>query len=325
MTAPLPPPASRPRPERIRPETMRPETMRVFDRRVVRAHRDRAAAAPDDAGFLWREAGERLADRLLDIRRSFSLALDLGCHRGELGALLAGRGGIETLVQCDLSPRMAARAAGVSLAADEEWLPFRPGAFDLVLSLLSLHWVNDLPGALIQIRAALRPDGLLLAAMLGGETLKELRSALYEAEIAMTGGVSPRCSPLADVRDAGNLLQRAGFALATVDTETIVVSYPDPLAVMADLRAMGETNAASERRRAFSRRAVLAAASERYREAFGDAAGRVPATFQIVYLTAWAPDGERQPKPLRPGSATARLAGALETAEIPGGAAPLQR
>jgi SAM-dependent methyltransferase len=295
----------------------RGEAMVVFDRRAVRRHRDRAAASPEAASFLLREIGDRLADRLLDIRRIFPFALDLGCHRGELGQLLAGRGGIETLIQCDVSPHMLARAAGRRVAADEEWLPFAPSSFDLVLSLLSLHWVNDLPGALIQIRQALKPDGLLLAAMLGGETLRELRACLYEAEMATAGGVSPRCSPLTDVRDVGNLLQRAGFALPTVDTETVVVSYPDPLAVFADLRSMGETNASVERRRSCSGRRLFAVARSRYAERFGDAAGRVPATFQIIYLTAWAPDAGCQPQPLRPGSARERLAEALSTVEIP--------
>lgn len=301
------------------------DAMHVFDRRAVRAHRDRAATAPLDAGFLLREIGERLADRLLDVRRTFPLALDLGCHRGEVAALLAGRGGIETLVQSDLSPRMARCAGGLAVAADEEWLPFKPHTFDLVLSLLSLHWVNDLPGTLIQIRQALKPDGLLLAAMLGGDTLKELREALFHAEMAVAGGVGPRCSPLADVRDAGNLLQRAAFALPTVDTETVVVSYGDPLALMADLRAMGEANAACERRKAFSGRGMFGAAAARYRESFGDAAGRISATFQVIYLTAWAPDATHQPQPLRPGTARTRLASALDTAEIPAGEPALPR
>jgi NADH dehydrogenase [ubiquinone] 1 alpha subcomplex assembly factor 5 len=295
------------------------EAITVFDRPAVRAHRDRAARCAGDGGFLVREIGERLADRLLDVRRSFPLALDLGCHRGEMRPLLAGRGGIETLVSCDLSPRMAARAGGLTLAADEEWLPFRPRMFDLVISALSLHWINDLPGALIQIRQALRPDGLLLAAMLGGETLKELRQALAEAEIANEAGLSPRVSPFADVRDAGHLLQRAGFALPTVDTETVVVSYPHPFALMADLRAMGEANATRERRKTFSRRNTLHAAAARYAERFAGPDGRVPATFQIIYLTAWAPDESRQPRPLRPGSAHARLAAALGSAEVPSG------
>ncbi len=203
-------------------------TMHVFDRATVRRHRDRAAAGLEDHDFLLREVGERLADRLDDVTRRFPVALDLGCHGGELGRLLNGRGGIETLVQCDLSPEMAGRAGPLSVAADEEFLPFAAECFDLIVSCLSLHWINDLPGTLVQIRRALKADGLFLAAMLGGNTLEELRAALAEAEIAAEGGLSPRVSPFADVRDAGDLLQRAGFALPVVDSDTITVSYGDP-------------------------------------------------------------------------------------------------
>jgi len=292
--------------------------MTVFDRRAVRRHRDRAAATLAQHDFLLREVGERLADRLDDVKRSFDRAFDLGCHGGELGRLLDGRGGIELLVHADLSPAMVASASGAAVTCDEEALPFAPRSFDLVLSLLSLHWINDLPGALVQVRQALNPDGLFLAAMLGGETLKELRSSLAEAEMALEGRLSPRVSPFADVRDAGDLMQRAGFALPVVDTETITVSYADPFRLMADLRGMGETNAVIERRRDGLRRATLMAAAERYRADFGDADGRVPATFQVVYLTGWAPH-RTQPKPLRPGSATARLADALDTEEISAG------
>jgi len=287
-----------------------PDAMNIFDRRIVRLHRNRAAAGLAENDFLLREVGERLADRLDDVKRRFPLAVDLGCHTGELGRLLGGRGGVESLVHCDLSPAMAARAPGLRLAADEEALPFGEGTFDLVTSLLSLHWVNDLPGALTQIRLALKPDGLFLAAMLGGDTLKELRQSLAEAEIAVEGGLSPRVSPFAGVRDAGGLLQRAGFALPVVDTETLTVVYSDPLKVIADLRAMGEANAINERRRGLTRRATLLEAAERYRRAFADAEGRVPATFQVIYLTAWSPH-DSQPKPLRPGSAKASLADAL--------------
>ncbi|HIJ42741.1 MAG: methyltransferase domain-containing protein [Rhodospirillales bacterium] len=288
----------------------------VFNRRVVRLHRDRAAAGLKNHDYLFAEVGERLADRLDDIKRRFPLALDLGCHGGELARLVAGRGGIETLVQCDLSPRMARRAGSHCLAADEEFLPFPAACFDLVLSSLSLHWVNDLPGALAQIRLTLKPDGLFLAAMLGGDTCKELRIALAAAEIAEEGGLSPRLSPFADAGDLGALLQRAGFALPVVDQEAIKVSYGDPWKLMADLRGMGESNAVAERRRGFTRRATLMAAASRYRELFGDAEGRVPATFQVIYMTAWAPDPS-QPRPLEPGSAKTSLAEALGAAEIP--------
>jgi len=297
------------------------ETMSVFNRRAVRAQRDRAAARLADHDFLFVDAAERLADRLDDITRTFPLALDLGCHGGELGRTLAGRGGMETLIQADLSPAMAGRAAddgGPALALDEEALPFGDGCFDAVLSNLSLHWVNDLPGALIQIRRALKPDGLFLASVLGGETLVELRAALYKAETELEGGLSPRFSPLIDVRDLGNLLTRAGFALPVVDSETVTVSYDNPLKLMRDLRGMGETNANKDRRRTFSRRATMMRAAELYMSDHAGPDGRVPASFEILTMTAWAPDPSQQ-KPLKPGSAEGRLADALGTDEIPGG------
>ncbi len=293
------------------------ERIEVFDRRAVRRHRERAAKTLAAHDFLLREVAERLAERLGDVTRRFRLALDLGCHDGALGRALAGHGGIETLVQSDLSPAMAARAAAAgrpALAADEEALPFAEAAFDAVFSLLSLHWLNDLPGALIQVRRALKPDGLFLAAMLGGETLKELRAALLEAEVEVEGGAGPRVSPFADVRDLGALLQRAGFALPVADVDDIEVSYPDALRLMADLRGMGEANAVADRRKGFSRRATLMRAAELYAERHAGSDGRVPATFQVIYLTAWAPH-ESQPQPLAPGSAKTRLSTALESQE----------
>jgi SAM-dependent methyltransferase len=292
------------------------DAMRVFDRRVVRIHRDRAAATLAEHDFLFRDVGERLVDRLADVRRRFPLALDLGCRDGLVQRLLAGRGGIERMVHCDLSSRMVASVPDLAVVADEEALPFAIGSFDLVLSLLDLHWVNDLPGTLLQIRRVLKPDGLFLAAMFGGQTLHELRHALTEAEIAVEGGVSPRVAPFADVRDAGQLLQRAGFALPVADVDTIEVSYPNPLALLVDLRRMGESNAVLERRKAMSRRATLFTAIRRYEERFTNAEGRVPATFEVLYLHGWAP-APSQPKPLRPNSATMRLADALDAAEVP--------
>src|SRR5204863_7952048 len=175
------------------------------------------------------------------------------------------------------------------VAADPEWLPFRDASFDLVASVLALHWTAGLAGALVQLRRALKPDGLLLAAMLGGQTLVELRTALFEAALAEEGGVSPRASPAIELADAAALLQRAGFAMPVADSETITVTYPDALALMRDLRAMGETNALAARRRGMMRRATLARAAMVYRERFGDPAGRVPATFEILFLTGWAP------------------------------------
>jgi len=297
------------------------ESMTIFDRVLLRRRRDRAAAGLRGHDFLFAEAAERLADRLDDVTRKFPLALDLGCHDGTLARALAGRGGIETLVQCDLSPAMARAAAAngaPSLAADEEALPFAPERFDLIVSVLGLHWVNDLPGALIQIRHALKPDGLFLGALLGGETLTELRAALMEAELAEEDGASPRVAPFAELRDAGGLLQRAGFALPVADADRIAVSYADALALMHERRAMGESNALHARRRGFTRRATLARAAALYGEKFADAEGRIRASFEIVTLTGWAPH-PCQPKPLKPGSATTRLADALGSEERPTG------
>jgi NADH dehydrogenase [ubiquinone] 1 alpha subcomplex assembly factor 5 len=299
-----------------------------FDRRAVRHHRDRAARRAEaalrdgrDPEFLHREVADRLVDRLREVRRPFADSLDLGCRHGALARALAGRPGARGVVQADLSEAMArsARAANrffPTLVLDEEALPFAPASFDLVTASLSLHWVNDLPGALIQISRALRPDGLFLGAAFGGNTLRELRQALVEAEIEVEGGASPRVSPLLDVRDAGDLLQRAGFALPVVDRDVITVTYEHAFSLMHDLRLMGETNALTARRRGGTRRETMVRAAARYLERFVDKAGRLPATFEIVYLTGWAPDPS-QPQPLRPGSAAARLADALKTEEVP--------
>jgi len=291
-----------------------PEGARVFDRQRVRQNRARAAATLDGADFLLREVAERLADRLDDIQRRFPLAVDLGCHRGELGRALAGRGGVVRLVQADLAPEMARQAGAPPVACDEELLPFAEGSLDAVFSCLSLHWVNDLPGALVQIRRALKPDGLFLAALLGGDTLTELRQAWLEAESEIEGGVSPRVSPFADLRDAAGLLQRTGFALPVADADRLTVTYPDALALMRELKAMGEANALIERRRTPTRRDTLAAAAAIYRSRFAETGDRVRATFQAIYLIGWAPSPD-QPKALRPGSAAERLAAALGTEE----------
>lgn len=288
----------------------------VFDRDQVRRQRDRAASLLADHDFLLQETADRLGDRLLDMTRRFPLALDLGCHTGELGRALCGRGGIETLIQCDLSPAMATRADKLALAADEEALPFAANSFDLILSNLSLHWVNDLPGALLQIRHALKPDGLFLASMLGGETLTELRQSFLEAELMEEGGAGPRVSPFADVRDLGGLLQRAGFALPVVDVDTITVTYGDAMRLMADLRGMGETNAVIARRKQMTRRTTLLRALALYEEKFKNDQGRLSATFQIMTLTAWKPH-ESQQQPLPPGSGRVNLADALNGPERP--------
>jgi len=293
--------------------------MQVFDRKLVRARRDRASQTFAHTDFLFRESGARLADRLLDVTRGFPRALDLGCHQGNLGVDLAESPKIGVLVQADLSPRMAAAARHANgrpaFCADEEALPVGAETLDLVISNLSLHWVNDLPGALAQIRMALKPDGLFLGTVFGTETLKELRACLMDAEIAITGGTAPRVSPFTDVRDAGNLLTRAGFALPVVDAETVHVTYSDMFKLMSDLRGMGESNTVLERRKIPTPRDVFLRAAQLYAERFADARGRIVASFQIISMTAWAPHLSQQ-KPLRPGSAAARLADALKSQEM---------
>jgi len=302
---------------------MADERILIFDRAALRHRRERAAAGFDAYDFLVAEVADRLGDRLEDVKRSFPRALDLGCHAGTFAGVVGARGGIETLVQADLAPAMARRAAAVAsavphrpvVAADEEFLPFAERSFDLAVSGMALHWTNDLPGALLQINHALKPDGLFLGALPGGETLHELRHALLLAESELEGGAGPRVSPFAELQDATALLERAGFALPVSDVDTITVTYPDPLRLMADLRGMGQSNAVRDRRRSATRRDTLLRAGELYREIYGTRDGKVPATFQIVFLTGWRPEAS-QPLPLRPGEAQARLAEALGTEEV---------
>lgn len=289
--------------------------MTVFDRRLIRARRDRAATNFAEFDFLFREVADRLADRLVDITRSFPVALDIGCHTGVLGSALQGRGQIEALIQCDLSEPMVRRSGGLGSVADEETLPFDEGCFDLVLSNLSLHWINDLPGALVQANRCLKPDGLFLAAMLGGDTLHELRDCLMAAELEIRDGASPRFSPFALVRDAGGLLQRAGFTLPVTDSDIITVTYENAFRLMRDLRGMGETNAALTRPRHFTQRNIFLRAAQLYEERYAGSDGRIPATFEVIYLHGWSPH-ESQPQALRPGSAKTRLADALGTTEV---------
>jgi NADH dehydrogenase [ubiquinone] 1 alpha subcomplex assembly factor 5 len=284
-----------------------PPQARIFDRRLLRERRGRAAGGLHAHDFLLTEIAERLADRLSDIARRFPVALDLGARNGILARTLQGRGGIETLIQSDAALANAKRLqGGPPLVADEELLPFKDQCFDAVLSNLALHWVNDLPGALAQIRRSLKPDGLFLASLFGTGTLHELRTALMEAELAETGGASPRVSPFADLRDAAGLLQRAGFALPVADADTVTVTYSDFLALLRDLRGMGETNLLIDRLKHPTRRTVFARAAAIYQERFADAEGRLPATFQVLFLTGWAPDPSQQ-QPARRGSGKTSL------------------
>lgn len=276
----------------------------IFDRKRLARHRARAAAGLTRHDFLFREAADRLADRLDDTTRRFPLALDLGSHGGQLREVLQGRGGIETLVESDLSPALL--RGPLAVCADEEFLPFREASFDAALSVLSLHWVNDLPGALVQLRRALKPDGLFLAMLFGGQTLKELRQSLELAMLETTGGLAAQVSPFIDVRDAGGLLQRAGFALPVVDSQLVTVSYDNLFALMQELRGMGETNTLLHARKNFSRRDTFLRAAEIYQKKFSDAEGRITATFELVTLTGWTPHASQQQAAKR-GSATASL------------------
>lgn len=287
----------------------------IFDRDLIARRQARAARLGAET-FLLDRVSDDVDDRLVAVLRAFPVALDLATPGGRLAPRLAARAGTTFALAANRAP-----AAPPAVAADAEALPFAEASLDLVVSALALQLVNDLPGALAQARRALRPDGLFLAALLGGDTLTELRRSFAEAETELTGGVSPRVAPFADVRTLGALLQRAGFALPVTDLDRVTVRYATPFALMHDLRRMGATNPLVDRRRVPLRRDVLLRMAETYTRRFGAADGRVPATFDIVWLTGWAPHAS-QPKPLRPGSATTRLADALRTTERSAGEKP---
>jgi NADH dehydrogenase [ubiquinone] 1 alpha subcomplex assembly factor 5 len=278
----------------------------IFDRRLVRTRRDRAAAGFADHAFLYEEVCGRLAERLELIQRTFPRALLLGARTGGMAGVFRGRFGIETLVQAEFSEQMARRAGGLAVAADEELLPFADASLDLVISPLSLHATNDLPGALAQIRRALKPDGLLLASLFGLGTLAPLRDAFLESETSLGQGTSPHVAPFVGVRDAGSLLQRAGFALPVADAESIAVTYRNPMRLLADLRGMGEASVLAGRSRQTMRRDVLFQAVQRL------AGQSIP--FEVVFLSGWAP-ASNQPQPLAPGSGRVSLARTLAGGE----------
>lgn len=286
---------------------------RIFDSLAYRARRARAARSGGD-DFLAQEAGEHLAERLAAINRHFGHGLDLHSRAGVFPML-------RPLAQYWVRTGFAWDAP--SVVSGDDVLPFADESFDLVTSVLSLHAINDLPGTLAQIRRVLKPDGVFMAALFGGETLRELKLAFASAEADMLGGVSPRVSPFADVRDMGGLLQRVGFALPVADVERTTVRYRDLSRLFADLRALGETNVLIGRSTRLMSRRLLAAVTRDYAERFKDAEGRFHATFDVVFLTGWAPH-ESQQKPLKPGSAKARLADALGTKELPAGEKPEQ-
>ena len=295
---------------------------RIFDRDLLRRRLDRAAPGYARADFLKRRAAGDIVMRLEAIMRDFPRAVDLGARNGVFAQALADSDAaprVGLLVEADLSGPMLAGRGGMRIQADEERLPFAAASLDLIVSSLSLHWANDVIGALVQARLALKPDGLFIGALFGGATLTELRQALTAAELELTGGAGPRVSPFADPSDAAGLLQRAGFALPVADVDRVTVRYDHPLKLMADLRRMGETSVLAERHPRPLTRRVLARAFEIYARDFADPDGRLPATFEILTLTGWSPS-ETQQKPLRPGSAKMRLAEALGAVEqtVPG-------
>ena len=288
----------------------------IFDRTLLRWRRRRARELGPETFLIDRVAGE-LGERLSVVLRSFERAADLGTPTDAVRRVLAAGGKVGSVIAAAAD---AASCKGDSLCVvvDEEVLPFADGSLDLVVSALALQFVNDLPGTLIQIRRALKPDGLFLAALLGGETLSELREAFAAAESEVEGGVSPRVAPFADLRELGALMQRAGFALPVVDSDKITVRYATPFALFDDLRRMGATNILRERRRTPLKRATLLRMAEIYASRFADADGRLRATFEIAWLSGWAPHASQQ-QPLKPGSARQRLADALGATEISAG------
>lgn len=291
----------------------------IFDRQLIDRRKVRAATgAGGSADFLLARAVGDIAERLSLTTRAFPIGLALGAYGGDLPLTLAGCPNIGQVIAAERSAPLAARCPRPRVVADEEALPFAAESLDLVASALSLQTVNDLPGALIQIRRALKPDGLFIAASLGGQTLAELREAFAAAELETLGGISPRVAPFSDVRDWGGLLQRAGFRLPVTDSDLVTVRYRDVFGLMQDLRAMGATNALVARRRVPLRRQTLARMIAIYHERFAEPDGRVRASFEIIHVSGWAPH-ESQQVPLAPGSAKMRLADALGTAEIAAG------
>jgi SAM-dependent methyltransferase len=266
----------------------------LFDRALLRARHDRARRG-EPVTFLLDRIAEDMADRLQAVKRDFSLVADVWTPGEALLAPLRERFGSVRRVEADAT----------------EAIPLEPESLDLAVSALAFQFVNDLPGVLAQIRRALRPDGLLLAAMIGGDTLTELRQSFAEAEAECEGGVSPRVAPFVDLRDVGSLLQRAGFALPVTDVDSLVVRYDNVFALMQDLRRMGATNVMIERRRAPTRPATMMRMAQIYAQRFADPDGRIRATFDIIWLSGWAPH-ESQQKPLRPGSARASLEAAVK-------------
>lgn len=290
---------------------------KIFDRARYAARRNRAAPTFANYDYLRQRVAGDLESRLADTPRLFETGLELGAAGGALSRKLMASGKVARMVAADIAPAFTGLAQASGLAAetvDEEHLPFPEASFDLVIAPLTLHWVNDLPGALIQIRRILKPDGLFLGALFAAGTLSELRDVLTEAETELTGGLAPRFSPLPGLRDMAGLMQRAGFALPVADRDTVEVTYGHPVVLLSDLKGMGErTCFVPGTSRPLSSR-ILARATQLYTERFPAPRGRVKASFEIVHVSGWAP-GPGQPQPLKPGSAKVSLADAVKRAQ----------
>ncbi len=293
----------------------RPAPPKVFNRQHVRHLREKSVVNYPKYSFLKTRAAEELLERLADTPQSFDLALDLGSHTGTVAETLVTNGKVTKLVSADLSLAMAAACPKPALVASEERLPFADHALDLVTSILSLHAVNDLPGTLVQIRRILKPDGLFVGCLFGAGTLKELRTSLMQAEVEILGGAAQRIAPLPGLQDMAGLLQRAGFALPVADVDRVTVRYDTPFDLIKDIKGMAESAAfAGSARPPLSRR-ILARMYEIYADQFADDDGRLRASFEIIWLSGWAP-APGQPKPLKPGSAKQSLASAVGSKEI---------
>jgi len=293
----------------------------LFDRHRLRQNRMRARHNFTEHNVLFEEVSLQLLERLEGVNRPFHRILDLGSRSFSLAKSLSKQNPSRFIVHAHLTDDVNRLMLNHVCVADEEWLPYRDASFDLVISNLNLHWANDLPGALIQIRRALKPDGFFIAALFGGETLRELRECLYEAEMNLRGGVSQHISPFADIQDCGTLLQRAGFNLPVIDKERFTLTYHDSFQLMRELRGMGEGNILTSRDKRFMPKSLFLEADKIYKNRFATASekngqpDRILATFDVLFIAGWAPHDNQQ-KPLKPGAAQARLADALNTNEI---------
>ncbi len=299
----------------------KPQPATLFNRQRLRHNRERAQHNFTQHNVLFEEISAQLLERLEGINRPFNRVLDLGSRNFSIAKSLFKQNPARFIVHSHSTPHVNKLMLGHVCVADEEWLPFRDASFDLIISNLNLHWANDLPGALIQIRRALKPDGFFLAALFGGETLRELRTCLYDAEMQMRGGVSQHISPFADLQDCGSLLQRAGFKLPVIDKERFTLTYRDSFQLMRELRGMGEGNILMARDKHFMPKALFAEADKIYKNRYASASenngnpDKIIATFDVLFIAGWAPHDSQQ-KPLKPGEAQLRLAAALNTDEV---------